>query len=165
MTFQDVGALGELLAAVATLATLVYLASQIRMAKRAFDRQRSQDLQTMFNTNNQVIAANPELADAIAKLQIGEDISASQSVQVLGWFVAQINGYENLYLQTADIDPKDMKLDLRQLITTQFTPAWTRQIWLENQDYFSSEFRAFVNECIEEFQEPRRDQVDGNAGT
>ena len=165
MTFQDVGALGEVLAAVATLATLVYLASQIRMAKRAFDRQRSQDLQTMFNTNNQVIAANPELADAIAKLQIGEDISASQSVQVLGWFVAQINGYENLYLQTADIDPKDMKLDLRQLITTQFTPAWTRQIWLENQDYFSSEFRAFVNECIEEFQEPRRDQVDGNAGT
>ena len=47
MTIQDLGSVGELIAAVATLATLVYLATQVKQAKRDF-HESSQRTRTEF---------------------------------------------------------------------------------------------------------------------
>jgi hypothetical protein len=98
MSFQDLGSLGELLAAIATLVTLIYLASQM--------------------------------------------------VQVMGWFMSQLNGYENLYTQMEESERNDSKLDMRFLITQQLEPEWATNLWTENQGYFTTDFRTFVNDCI-----------------
>ena len=47
MTIQDLGSIGELVAALATLVTLVYLATQVKQAKREF-HESSQRARTEF---------------------------------------------------------------------------------------------------------------------
>lgn len=47
MTIQDLGSIGELIAALATLVTLVYLATQVKQAKRDF-HESSQRARTEF---------------------------------------------------------------------------------------------------------------------
>jgi hypothetical protein len=47
LTIQDLGSIGELVAALATLATLVYLATQVKQAKREF-HESSQRARTEF---------------------------------------------------------------------------------------------------------------------
>jgi len=62
MNWEAIGAVGELLAAVAVLRTLFYLARQVTEAKAAMWRQTSQDVNLVFNQIHNVVAASPELA-------------------------------------------------------------------------------------------------------
>lgn len=61
MTIQDLGSIGELVAALATLLTLVYLATQVRQAKREF-HESSQRARTEFTAG---------LGDRSAAVQLG----------------------------------------------------------------------------------------------
>ena len=60
MNIQDLGSIGELVAALATLVTLVYLATQVKQAKREF-HESSQRARTEFTV---------ELAERSAALQL-----------------------------------------------------------------------------------------------
>ena len=62
MTLQDLGSIGELIAAIATLATLVYLALQIRANTRAVQAEsRRSEMQTIAAIA-QPLVADPEVA-------------------------------------------------------------------------------------------------------
>ncbi len=60
MNWEAIGAVGELLAAVAVLITLFYLARQVTDAKAAMWRQTSQDVNLVFNQIHNEVAASPE---------------------------------------------------------------------------------------------------------
>jgi hypothetical protein len=60
LTIQDLGSIGELVAALATLVTLVYLATQVKQAKREF-HESSERARTEFTA---------ELAERSAALQL-----------------------------------------------------------------------------------------------
>ena len=62
MTIQDLGSIGELVAAIATVATLGYLAVQIRSATRAMLLESHRSAHSLDNTLT-VIADNGELAE------------------------------------------------------------------------------------------------------
>lgn len=60
MTIQDLGSIGELIAALATLVTLVYLATQVKQAKREF-HESGQKARTEFTHNLADRSANQQL--------------------------------------------------------------------------------------------------------
>ena len=60
MTIQDLGSIGELIAALATLATLAYLATQVKQAKREF-QESSQRARAEFTVGMGVRAAAQQL--------------------------------------------------------------------------------------------------------
>jgi hypothetical protein len=61
VTIQDLGSIGELVAALATLVTLVYLATQVRQAKREF-QESSQQARSEFTVGLGERAAAVQLA-------------------------------------------------------------------------------------------------------
>ena len=63
MTIQELGSLGELVAALATIATLVYLATQIRNSTKATRTTNFLDVYGQMGTFTRMCAQNPELAD------------------------------------------------------------------------------------------------------
>ena len=64
MTIQDLGSIGELVAAIATLATLIYLAAQIRQNTRAVEASALHDfLDNWRRTAVQDTLRDPELQD------------------------------------------------------------------------------------------------------
>lgn len=65
MTLQDLGSIGELLAAAATVVTLVYLAIQIRSNTRAVKSAAAQSVHEAFATWYRMLAADAPLAQLV----------------------------------------------------------------------------------------------------
>jgi hypothetical protein len=61
MTFQDLGSIGEFVAAIATIATLVYLAIQIRLNTRTVRTSTYQAVLESSNRVNELVLADPDL--------------------------------------------------------------------------------------------------------
>jgi hypothetical protein len=67
VTFQDLGSLGELIAAVATVATLIYLALQIRQNTLALSHAANRAVLEDANTWRGNLIQNPEVAELYRK--------------------------------------------------------------------------------------------------
>ena len=145
MNWEAIGAVGETLGAVAVLITLIYLARQVAATKIAVRRQISNDVNTMFNALNQIVASTPELADAIATLEEGGEPSKSQAVQVRALFVSQMNGFENMYGQMKDADEGLTEEEMQAMITAYLDQPWANSYWNDYEVYFSEAFKTFVN--------------------
>ena len=73
MTIQDLGNVGEFIAALATVATLGYLALQVRAARHSTDFLISQGISQQYNHTNGQITQNPELAELFARVRRDPD--------------------------------------------------------------------------------------------
>ncbi len=62
VTIQDLGSLGELIAAIATVATLIYLAFQIRANTRSVRASSFQELDRGIREVHVAMAGNSELS-------------------------------------------------------------------------------------------------------
>ena len=67
MTLEDLGNIGEFVAAIATLITLIYLAAQIRRSSTAVEAATNQAVSDSTQQRLLAPAHNPELAAALAK--------------------------------------------------------------------------------------------------
>lgn len=86
MTIQDLGSIGELIAAVATVATLIYLATQIRQSKEEINQSNSlarfnsvRDVMDQFNELNKLIVTDATLRQVLEK---PGELSTEESEQV-----------------------------------------------------------------------------------
>ena len=71
LSIQDLGSIGELIAAIATIATLFYLAQQLRMNTRIVRATASANTQDSLAVINELVASDPKLAKLFAKLLDG----------------------------------------------------------------------------------------------
>ena len=67
MTIAELGSVGELVGAIATVATLAYLAIQIRSTTRAVRTASAQSVHESFATWYRMLAADSELSDLTTK--------------------------------------------------------------------------------------------------
>ncbi len=86
MTLQDLGSIGELIAALATVATLIYLATQIRQSKEQISQSNSlarfnavRDVMDQFNELNKLVVTDASLRQVLEKTG---DLSPEESEQV-----------------------------------------------------------------------------------
>ena len=76
MSFQDMGSLGEFIAAIATVATLLYLSAQIRQTNLITKAQFGHGLTHRLYERFFQTAKDPEFAEFIGKDWAGEDINS-----------------------------------------------------------------------------------------
>ena len=86
MTIQDLGSIGELIAALATVATLIYLATQIKQSKEQISQSNSlarfnavRNVMDQFNELNKLIVTDKSLRQVLEK---PDDLSPEESEQV-----------------------------------------------------------------------------------
>jgi hypothetical protein len=99
LTWDGVGAIAELLGAVATVATLAYLAVQIRQASatsRAQIRQSIADSQIHYVNSR---AIDPFLRRAIQKLYSGEELDDEERFGLQVHLIAHLRLFENYFAQ------------------------------------------------------------------
>ena len=95
MTIQDWGAIGELVGALAVVATLIYLSIQIRLS---ISTQRAQTQQQLADGRRELLRMMfefPLLREAWMKTLRGEEVT-TEDLQELFWFtMLQVRNYEN----------------------------------------------------------------------
>lgn len=168
LTIQDLGAIGELIGAIAVVITLIYLGSQIRQNTIAV---KASAMQSVFVATTEVWrnwTADFSKTEKFFEIAAKTERSAAERQFHLGFIMQTIRAQENMYfhIQLGTVDSNSVQLKTR--LAAIFTHPYSiyRDAWEEGilDDYISEEFRTYVNAFIKELDESKNDGS-GDANT
>ena len=152
MNLEELGNLGEFIAAIATLATLVYLALQIRQNTRSVQAQSHHAITDSFNHLNGIVGTDVAAARVLRLGMEGlETLSDDEQASFGFLMLAYMRIFETLYFQRENSVMSD-QLYLAEQGSTHwmFSHAGVRDWWNSNEISFSPEFRHNVDQQIAE---------------
>lgn len=146
MNWDALAAIGEMLGALGVIASLVYLAMQVRASTSHSRRAAAQSVQTKIHTLLEALATNPALADTYVRSSKGlAALSTSEAMQVSATYLALIRAYEELlhYHQSGVVDEwawTSVRAMVRSTVSTAGFADW----WAARGGWFSGDFQAHV---------------------
>ena len=147
MTLQDLGSIGEFVAAIATLATLVYLALQIRQNTKS---SRSATYQAATRDILQAadqVTLDPELNCIYFEgLHDFDSLSREKKRRFASYMISLLRRYENMLYQTnAGMLDSDWWVgigkNLEQVISQPGVQSW----WKGARSLFRPDFQEFID--------------------
>lgn len=151
MNIEQLGNIGEFVAAIATLVTLVYLAIQIRQNTRALRAASHHSITDSFNHLNAVIGTDPNAA-RIYRLGLEglENLTADEQFSFAFLMVGYLRIFETLFYQR-HIGAAEEQLYQSEHNSLRWALRYpgAREWWNSNEISFSPEFRAHIGEIIE----------------
>jgi hypothetical protein len=137
MTIQDLGSIGELIAAVATVATLIYLAAQIRQntsTMKTSALNSLHDLQRLTRDNGRY---NGLVLKSLRK----EDLTPEERLHMVERFFTIVRAFEGIWLQhqfgAVTRDQFDQHLDM---LRWAFNHESARRMWAQLAPTFDPGF-------------------------
>ena len=147
MNWEAMGAIGEIVGAVGVIATLGYLALQVRQnsnVTRSATRQAISSVQADLGLR---IAESADLRAALASLR-GIDILTPEldaTIRDSVFFRAVLRAYENQYYQYEDgTFDADMWIGYRENMREAFSTSKARRYWESCRALYSLDFVEFV---------------------
>jgi hypothetical protein len=147
MSIQDLGSIGEFLAAIATIVTLLYLALQIRKNTLSTQSSSFQSISDAMNHINMSVAQSPELSRIwISGGADRQALSDSERHQFDMMLLSYFHVFETMYYQ-AELGTGDKNLvsTEERSLKALFANAGVREWWSENPYAYSQEFRVYVD--------------------
>jgi hypothetical protein len=159
MNWDAIGAIAETLGAVGVIASLVYLATQIRHSRDQMSQNtRASGYQSFFQSMDEVAmrsTSSPKMAEA---LRLGithfDQLDEEQAFYFNNWMLGMFMAFENGHYQfrTGILDESRWRLHRSNLTACLNSPG-PRQWWRQNplgRDTLDPEFFALVEEVIGE---------------
>jgi len=146
MSIQDLGSLGEVLAALATLATLIYLATQVRQNTRALKSATFENISSEMGKNLEPIMSSDELSAIIIKgISNPTELTAKERLRLSSVYVSSFRKLESVYVQNklGSIEPeltKGFELSILRLLDTEYGREW----WAAAKETFHTPFAEHV---------------------
>jgi hypothetical protein len=151
MTIENLGNVGEFVAAIATLITLAYLAVQIRQNTRAVRAVSHHSVTDSFNHINAIIGTDPAAA-RIFRLGLDglENLDEDEQFSFAFLMLSYLRVFETLFYQR-DIGTAEEQLyeSEHNSLRWVFGYRGARDWWRSNEISFSPEFRAHIDQLIE----------------
>ena len=147
MNIQDLGSIGELVAAIATLATLVYLAVQMRKNTAA---TRSTALLEIQRDVRSMLNADPETNNLLARMFEGEPLNSSEQALLVQRYVATFRTFESIWFQAekGTLEKQLLEGYMHHLRVVLYSPL-ARALWDDyQQGVFHPKFLDYVNQYI-----------------
>jgi hypothetical protein len=147
MNWEAIGAVGEILGAIAVVTTLFYLAVQIRHSTRLSRADMSKELFMATRAATLEIASNPELGKVMAQIR-GQDVETHRQDMAYQSFFRLYEIVVTLYDQGFVDDGiyRSYVATIRMFCGTEpFEEYWQR-----NRNTFQDDFREFVETQLEE---------------
>jgi hypothetical protein len=141
MTIQDLGSVGELIAAVATVATLIYLAAQIRQNTATMKTSAINslhDLQLLTRDNDHY---NSLVLKALRK----EELTAEERLHMVERFFTIMRAFEGIWLQQQYGSVTRAQFDQHlDMLRWALSHDAARRMWVPIASTFDSGFRQIV---------------------
>ena len=146
MTIQDLGSIGELVAASATIATLAYLAIQIRSSTLVSKSEANRASRVEATANVRLIADNEDLARILlAGIADPESLSPTDALRfrfLLGLFIGPISqAYREWHLGIAEEAEVIERLQISQSILQTPGGKW---YWRQQSADYDPELRQYL---------------------
>ena len=149
MNWEAVGAIGEVAGAIGVVATLIYLAIQIRQNSAVTRAQTRAQISLYGNQIIQNNLNNSDLVRIAAKRRRGEQLTAEEEIQREFQIRQLYRNAEHSFYQrrTGTYDRGEFSGEEVMYRRTLSTPDY-RSWWNEHQEEFSPAFRAEVEELV-----------------
>ena len=146
MNWDAVGAVGEVVGAVAVVATLLFVARDIRQNSKSLAISALRDTTAQWNQWSNMIASSSDLADIVAKgNKAFSNLSESEKLRYGAYvqsFFDNVESYRSLVVEhnaEKDLDVL-VSITARRIIIPGFA-AW----WNENAADYDADFVAWIN--------------------
>ena len=141
MTIQDLGAIGEFVAAIATIVTLIYVAIQLRARNRLARAEASRAPNSDLNAINASFGTDPAFRTAYRKVLDGAtrtELDPDDRTLVDFYLISMINIHEQLAreVRSGVIDPATLDFGANAV----FQMPYCRTSWALYRDHLSSQF-------------------------
>ncbi len=150
MNWTAIGATGELFGAIGVIASLLYLARQMRSAAADTRRATAQAVFTKLNTAFETTSANPQLAGVFVRGT--SDLSAlspEEAIQFSSVFFTLVRPYEELfYYSRAGAVNEWVWESVELLVLPALTTPGALEWWAKRQSWFTSAFQDHVAEVL-----------------
>ncbi len=160
MTIQDLGSIGELIAAVATIGTLVYLAIQIKQSSRSVRAAAFQSSVDGINQLNNLCAHDESMARVY---RVGNDglqnLTEDEQVRYSMIYLSLFRSFESMYIHNLQGTGVAQWSTAKNHIATLLATPGGHEWWKTNPFNFTPEFSKFV-----EGQLPRNSTVEPDNG-
>jgi hypothetical protein len=147
MTVQDIGSIGELIAAIATLGTLFYLASQIRQNTRSVRSASFQSGVDGMNQLNNAVAQDESLARVIRLgMESLGNLTEDEHMRFAFAFLSSFRNLEIMYFHHLQGTATELWEPSESHITALMLNPGVREWWNTNPYDFTAAFTAEVEQ-------------------
>ena len=151
MTIFELGALGEFIGSIAVLATLVYLAVQLRQTKSSIQSSSLQNALGYLNQANFLVAGDGEFSEiATTGLFDPDSLNQAQWFRFGAYLTGMFHVFQHLYLdsQKGLVDEK-VWLGERQAMLGVLANSGARKWWTEFPIPYTDDFRNYVDSILD----------------
>jgi hypothetical protein len=154
MNWEAIGAIGEIIGAVAVVVTLAYLAVQIRNSTRIARSATRQAIAETAMTHGTNLVADKDLMAALLKDLKGEDVDEVNWTRLMAHNYITMRHYENIYYQqlAGMIEPDEWR-GFRENLQAVLEWRSMRLFWKNEGHYYSDAFREEVSAIQSELSE------------
>jgi len=148
MNWEAISTIAEVLAAIAVLVTLVYLALQVRQAKEqitlAGQRHRADAAREVLSS----VSDSDHLAPVLATLGGFPWGETEDSVRIFAWCHAWMRT-EEMNFRTAS---SEQRATQDQLLKGWLSVPWAAKFWIENRAVYDADFAERMDALLEKVQ-------------
>jgi hypothetical protein len=169
MSITELGSLGEFVGSLAVLATLAYLAVQVRQTKRAFQSASLQNGIATMNQNTQNIAADPEYTEIVMRgFYEHESLNPTQRFRFGLWLTSMFHVFQQHYFDAEKGlgDPRIWAGEQRAMTDLLGTPGvvkwWREFVAIPYSDVFIEHVNTILGSAqeTEQFRKLRESQAE-----
>ena len=157
MTIQELGSIGELIAALATIGTLAYLAIQVRQNTRALRSSTFQEISNDMSVSSETVAAHPDLSVVLVKgAENLAHLSPDERLRFSFFLLMTFRRLESIFIQRrlGFIAPELTEGFERSVISV-IASGGGAEWWDSAKPALSADFVAYVDQALESAKFPR----------
>lgn len=146
MDWTVIGALGELVGAIAVVVSLIYLSRQVRQNTRALRTANAATVKQNFQTIARAFITDRGASDIVLRAMKRDELSPAEKLSAYAWFFDLLKSGELAYSQylSQDLDEAVWDASLQFFLAYWTTPGM-REYWQERRHAFIPEFREAMD--------------------
>jgi hypothetical protein len=150
MDWTAIGALGELVGAVAVVVSLIYLSRQVRQNTRALRTANAATVKQNFQTIARAFITDRGASDIILRALRRDALTPAEQLSAYAWFFDVLKSGELAYSQylSQDLDEAVWDASLQFFLAYWTTPGM-REYWDDRRHAFTPDFRKAMDGWLE----------------
>lgn len=150
MNWEAIGAISEIIGAIAVVASLVYLATQIRQSTKVAQSATRQAVAESAQRLGQDLIDNTGMAEILVKHIRGEELSAVEEMRLQARCYRDMRHWENIHYQMSEgLMSEEQWHGFRKNLQILFEIKAYRDYWEHESELYSESFRKEVEAVIE----------------
>ena len=146
MNWEAIGAIGEIVGAIAVFGTLLYLAMQIKQVKSELHISSLRDTNLMGNEILASLSESPELAKVVSKAnENSETLEPWELVMLDSLFLRGLNNWELTLEQLETGALKAPKDSVYNLLKQYISEPWMAEAWERTRGNYPRNFQKLID--------------------